>query len=248
MSDDRTPRSPGGSNILRHQAKERPLEAPAFSAGLEEIEQHFARHFGEPATVFHEIVSDIVHLDVHVIAPSAARNHWTLFTTGMSDLPMTVPEGLDEFRFAELMMQLPASWRIDALAVTPPPADLERWYWPLRWLKQLARLPHTYQTWLGTCHTIPNGDPPSPFSPDTKLCGWMLLPPVSVEPEARTITLADGRVVHLYCLHAVYLEELSLKLNNGSDPLLDAFDRAGVNEVLQLDRKPVVRKKLFGLF
>lgn len=248
MSDDETPRSPGGSNILRHEAGERDFEAPAFSGGQEEIEQHFSRHYGEPVSVFHEIVSDIVHLDVHLIPPSPAKNHWTLFTTGMSDLPMTVPDGSDDFRFAELMVQLPAEWRIDALSVTPPPDDLERWYWPMRWLKQLARLPHEYQTWLGACHTIPNGDPPAPFSPETKLCGWMLLPSVSAEPEARTITLSDGRIVNLYCLYGLHMEELSLKLNKGADSLLDAFDKFGVSEILQLDRQPAVRKKLFGLF
>ena len=149
---------------------------------------------------------------------------------------------------ARLLLHLPASWKVDALKATPPPADLERWYWPIRWLKQLARFPHEYQTWLGFGHTIPNGDPPSPFSPETKLCGWFLLPPIGVEDEARQVTLSDGRTVHLYCLHALHLAEMALKLNKGSDALLDAFDAAGVGEELRLDRPAVVRRKLFGIF
>jgi hypothetical protein len=54
--------------------------------------------------------------------------------------------------------------------------------------------------------------------------------------------------VHLYVLHALHLEELTLKLNRGTDALLEAFDRAGVPEVLDLQRRSSVRRKLFGIF
>jgi hypothetical protein len=133
------------------------------------------------------------------------------------------------------------------LQVTPPPPDLERWYWPIRWLKTLARLPHEYKTWLSAGHTVPNGDPPQPFAPETKLCCWLLLPPVSVPSAAREIAHTDGRTIHVHALHALHPAELSLKLNKGLDPLLDAFDRARVSEVLTIDRPSSVRNKLFGL-
>jgi hypothetical protein len=248
MSDKKPEVSPGGSEILRHEARERDWTAPPAVSGMEEIEQHFTTFFGEPTNVFHEIISDLVHLDVHVIPPSPERDCWTLFTTGMSDLPMTVPEGAEDFRFAELVLMLPREWKLDMLRVTPPPEDLDRWYWPIRWLKQLARLPHEYQTWLGFGHTVPNGDPPQPLSPETKMCGWFLVPPISVPEEGRSVVLADGRTVHFYCLHCLHIEEMNLKLNRGSDALLDAFDQAGIGEILQLERRSAVRQKLFGLF
>src|SRR5215831_18616558 len=157
-------RNPDGSRILRYEARERKWEAaPPPSQGIEEIEKHVATYFGAPATVFHEIVSDLVHIDVHIIPPHAERDCWTLFTAGMSDRPMSPPEGADDEKWAELMISLPPDWTLDKLSVTPPPADLEKWYWPIRWLKQLARFPHTCETWLGSGHTIPNGDPPEPF-------------------------------------------------------------------------------------
>jgi hypothetical protein len=73
--------SPGGSKILRHEARERRWTAPASTEGMEQIDAHFRRFFGEPSTVFHEVMSDLVHLDVHVIRPRPERNWWTLFTT-----------------------------------------------------------------------------------------------------------------------------------------------------------------------
>jgi len=236
MARDKKPEtSASGNPIHRYEARDRDWTAPAESKGMEAIEEHCTRFFGEAETVFHEIVSDLVHIDVHVVPPRPTRNVWTLYTTGMSDLAMTVPEGAEDARFAELLLFLPAGWRVDQLDVTPPPPDLERWYWPVRWLKMLARFPHEYETWLGSGHSMPNGDPPEPFAPDTSLCAWMLLPPISVPAEGRTITLPD-RTVNLYVLHALHPDELELKLARGMNDLLDAFEQHDVSDVLQIDR------------
>lgn len=239
--------SPGGSRVLRHRPRERGFEAAIGGGSIEEIERHLAAHLGQVSTVLHEIVSDLVHVDVHLVPPSPPRASWTLFTTGMSDRPMTAPEGVDE-RHAELLLSLPADWRMDLLQQTPPAPEHERWYWPIGWLKQLARFPHEYDTWLGAGHTIPNGDPPRPFAPGTRLCCWLLLPPMCLPESALQLALADGRTVRFYALHALHPEEVSLKLNRGTDALLDELERAQVTEVLAPARPPVVRKKLFGLF
>jgi hypothetical protein len=248
MSTSDSEKSPGGSQILRHEYVERGLTPPPSESRAEEVEKGIAATFGEPVTVFHEIVSDVVHLDVHLVPPTSGREWWTLFTTGMSDRPMTVPPGAEELRFAELMVKLPPSWEMQRLQVTPPPPDVERWYWPMRELKKLARLPHEYSTWLGFGHSIPNGDPPAPFAPDTGLCGWVLLPPLEVPPEARQVRLQDGNVVHLYVLHALHRDEMELKLSRGMDALLDLFERANLSEVLDPGRPSLVEKKRFGLF
>ena len=72
--------------------------------------------------------------------------------------------------------------------------------------------------------------------------------PIGVPAEGRTIPLADGRTVKLYALHALHADEMTLKLDKGTDALLDAFDRAKVGEVLQPQRPSALRRKLFGLF
>ena len=239
--------SPGGSELLRHEANARDFVPGRPPPNAEEVEEHISRVVGEPATVFHEIVSDLIHLDVHIVRPSPGADWWTLFTVGMSALPMNVPEGHEDLRFAELVIKLPASWKVDELQITPPPADLETVYWPIRGLKDLARLPHDYNTFLGYGHTVPNGDPPVPFADGTAMCAWLILPILGVPPDVQASRLSDGGVLNLYAVHAIYRDELDLKLSGGTGALLDAFDRGHVGEVLNPTRPSSVGNKTGGL-
>jgi hypothetical protein len=132
------------NNIIRH-GEERPFElAVGGSEHIPALESHIEAHVGKVDWVFHELLSDAVHIDVHHVAPSTERRFHALVTTGMSDRPMSVPQGCEQFRFAELVVLLPPEW----------PASQDHFgdesvYWPVRFLKYLARLPHKYDTWLG---------------------------------------------------------------------------------------------------
>ena len=81
---------------------------------------------------------------------------------GMGAYKMNIPDGLKEYRLerAELMVTLPSDWEVNNNA--------EEWYWPLRWLKILARFPLEENTWLGWGHTIPKGES---FAENTDLSG-----------------------------------------------------------------------------
>jgi hypothetical protein len=237
-------RSESGAPIYRHAARDRNFEpAHGDAKSVEAIDRHLTRHLGPVETVLHEIVSDRVHVDVHVIKPAPNRNFWTLVTSGMSDRPMTVPAGAEKYRHAEVMLSLPPAWPLSQEAFKD-----ERYYWPIRWLKLLARLPHEFETWLGTGHTVPNGDPAEPYASNTKLCCMMLAPPVLVPAEFRSLVVNDDKTIHFWAALPLYREEMDFKLKKGSDPLFDRFDQHGVSELLDPARKNVCPKKLFGLF
>jgi len=244
---------PSGARAYRYAPREIGFTPAASSPRtIEEVEAHLSRHFGTPETVFHEIASSRVHIDVQVVKPGPGRDHWTFFTTGMSDLPMQTPPNVQgDFRYAELIIKLPANWDFGdstSAGAAPVLSEDDPACWPIAWLKQLARFPHTYNTWLGFGHTLPNGDPPQPFVPGTKLCAFLLLPPFSDSDDVHVTTLSDGRTVHFYVLHALHLEELSLKLREGTTALLEALERAGMSEVLDPSRPSAVRRrKLFGI-
>ncbi|HYE21513.1 MAG TPA: suppressor of fused domain protein [Tepidisphaeraceae bacterium] len=239
--------SPSGARVYRHEPRTTPPElAIGDDHAIGAISDHIERHIGPVAGVFHEIVSDLVHIDIHMVAPTEERPWHTLVTSGMSDRPMTVPDPEDpelrELRYAELLICLPPDW----------PMEQEQWadddnFWPIRWLKQVARLPHEYETWVGAGHTIPNGDPAEPVATNTKLCCMLLMPPVLVSEGFHRLAVSDDKAINFYALFPLYQEEMELKLNKGLDPLVERFAKAEVSELLDVGRKNTCGKR-FGLF
>ncbi|MEV6237914.1 suppressor of fused domain protein [Lentzea sp. NPDC051838] len=185
------------------------------------IERHVEDHFGAIEFVFHAVPSTGVH--VLVVGPSEERPYRTLVTEGMSDRPMTVPEGANPL--AELMMALPADWPIEDLTSDES--------WPVHLLKYLARFPHENDTWLGPWHLLPNGDPAAPYAPSTGFAGMVVTPMINVKSdEAREI---DGKI-GLLAVVPLHPAEIRLKADKGSRALIEAFDRAGVSELVDPQR------------
>lgn len=233
--------SMSGSPILHH-GEAAPWEAAHREQSLEQISNHIEAHLGIIESVFHEIVSDTVHIDVHFIKPRQRFPFVRLVTSGMSDLPMAVPESSGVPRFAELMITLPPQWRLDQDSFKD-----ESWYWPVRLLKELARLPHKYGTWLGFGHTLPNGDPAEPYAPNTKLCGAIVLPSVTVPDEFHTLRIDEHKEITFFSVVPLYADEMELKLREGSDKLLEKFDGNEMTDVVDPVRRSVIRKRS-GIF
>ena len=209
-------------------------------AQAERWAEHLHEHLGGEATVFHELLSDTIHLDVLVYAATDERPFHVLVTQGMSALPMTVPEGAEEHRFAELMVALPRDWVLDGDA-----ADQERWYWPMRTLKFVARLPHLHDTWIGLGHTIPNGHPAEPYAEGTQLCCVMTGPPLRFSDAMWKCDVAPGKTIRLYALLPLYEDEMNFKLEHGSDALFAKLDDRAVDELLDPSRRSVLAKRFW---
>jgi hypothetical protein len=157
---------------------------------------------------------------------------------------MRTPEGCEHLSYAELLIALPPTWPINQEQVWP--LQDESYYWPIRTLKMLARLPHEYDTWLGYAHTVPNGDPPRAYAHNTKLCAAMLVPPLLSPAEAWQFQATPELKIRFYAVIPLYKEELSLKLNKGSDALLERLVKDRISEIVDPTRKNVAKK--FGIF
>jgi hypothetical protein len=228
-------RSGSGSPIHRHRRENPELQPAEYDAPHgEQLEAHLKRYLGDAPSVFHEIVSEFVHIDVNIYPPTAGRDFTVLVSNGMSRLAMTVPEELPGRRWAELMVCLPPDWPLTDESVRE-----ERNYWPLRWLKILARLPHEYRTWLGPDHTIPNGDPARPFAENTAMCCWLLVPPVLVGKDFGKVALPGGETLYLYNLVPIHRPEMDFKLRHGAETLVRRLWDAGALGVIDAARKPV---------
>ncbi len=181
---------------------------------VEAIENHIERYFGPFDEVLHEIVSPGIHVDICVIKPNAARNYYTLVTMGMGAHEMNVPEQWrDDNTRAEILVTLPSHWNIKS--------HDEDDYWPVRWLKILARLPGNEDSWLGWGHTVPNGEP---FASNTDLSGILLELPYTFGEDSMTCQLPNSETVNFYQMIPLYEEEMEYKVKNGTDVLTDQFD------------------------
>ena len=130
----------------------------------------------------------------------------------------------------------------------PRPLEDEANYWPIRWLKQIGRLPHEYHTWIGYGHSIPNGDPPEPIA-NTQFAGVVLMPTYALPPEFFRLTTEAGDIINFWQLVPLYREEMDLKLRKGVDALENAFHEHEIGFVVDPGRPNVaVKKKRFGLF
>ena len=185
---------------------------------MEAVEGHIQQYFGKFENVFHELSSPDIHVDICVVPPSQERDYYTLVTMGMGAHRMNVPEELAEYKLerAELAIALPGNWKLKH-------EDLknERWYWPIRLLKTLARLPIASDTWLGFGHTMDNEDD---FAKDTKLCAAMLTGPQDTEDGSEVCILPSGEEVNFYQVIPLYRDELEYKLTHNAEALLDKMD------------------------
>ena len=216
--------TPGGSPIYRYDTlKDEGLRVPEnMGVYAEEVDKRFESLFpGRESRVLHEILSDIVHIDVHVMWPTQEQNFFVVYTTGMSDLPMTIPQEVsakdrERLKLSELYLFLPGDWPL-----SPDALPAEEAYWPIRTLKFMARFPHQYKTWLGWGHTVPNGPDYAPLDDSVGFGAVVLVG--GGEGELGHIDLPDGGRLNLYGLIPAYKEEVEYKLKYGMEALEKIF-------------------------
>ena len=202
---------------------------------MEVVEAHIERYFGKFENVLHELVSPDIHVDICILPPTEERDYYTLMTMGMGAHRMNVPEELEEYKLerAELAIALPPDWKMNYEEFKD-----ERWYWPIRLLKMLARLPIQSDTWLGFGHTVDNQEP---FAENTQLCASILTGLQDTEEGGEVCVLPNGEEVNFYQVLPLYQDELEYKLEHGADSLLEQMD--GVSFVVQPDRPDAVAEE-----
>lgn len=201
---------------------------------MEAVEGHIEQYFGKFENVFHEIVSPDIHVDICMVPPTEERDYYTLVTMGMGAHRMNVPEELAEYKLelAELAIALPADWKLDQESMKD-----EKWYWPIRLLKSLARLPIASDTWLGFGHTMDNEED---FAENTKLCAAILTGPQGTQDGSEVCPLPGGEEVNFYQVIPLYEDELDYKLEHDADALMNKM--RGISFVVNPTRQNAITR------
>ncbi len=197
----------------------------------ESVLGHVEKHLGKPDELaLHQVVPGVPPITVHTV-----QLDWcvALVTDGMSARPMTVPDGVDEYRFAELVIYLPKDWPLGKEALR----DLNN-FWPIEWLLRIGHYPHDNDTWLGGSATvISNDEPPLPLAENTK---QSCLLAITEESEFGCFQLNNGRIVNFYTLFPLYTEERDLEKQHGIAHILELFEKHRIGRAVDLARPNVV--------
>lgn len=221
--------SAGGSLIQRYAKWLRP-QAGIPDEPVEEYarqrEAVYAELFGEAVDVYHEVMPMVPHIDVFRYHRMWQDKRTTvLVTSGMSDVPMTLPRGAkDVERRAELIFY----------CNEPSQGYRET-------LRMLARFPHDNRTWLYHGHTIPNGNPPEPFWGSEILDTVLLMPTIVAKDRAlpEKLQLGGDRVQFLWVV-PLSGAECELKLKKGFSAILELFGKHQHPHVFDPERKSYV--------
>ncbi|MGB7347766.1 MAG: suppressor of fused domain protein, partial [Pirellulaceae bacterium] len=167
---------------------------------------------------------------INVIRPNDLHPYFVLFTNGMSDLPMKVPAGSERWKFAELVIHLPADW------IHPRDANSDpRWMWPVKWLREMAYYPHLNDTWLGLpAAIVSSAEPPEPLGPGTEQSCLLMIPDfANLDPP---LVRADGSQVHFFTMVPLYSEERDYEQEYGMKEFFKRFSARKVPMTVDLNR------------
>ena len=204
---------------------------------LDEFEKYIETQFGEISFVFHEICSPDIHLDIIVIEPNEKSNYYKLITMGAGAYKMNVPEELQQYNLerAEFMMFLPPDWDVKS-------SD-NKYYWPIKMLKSVARLSVNYNTWLGFGHTVSSDAGNTPYDESTGFCSIVLLSGLNQEFEKMNLEISGLGKMNFYQIFPLYEEELKYKQDNGIEALCSLFEDEDLSPVINIERKNNCKKE-----
>lgn len=229
MSDRPSEKTPGGSEIYRHQEPGEDNAKAPMAATIAALREHLRARLG-PSRELPAPPGTPGSIILEVFEPADETEPVTVVTLGASATPMTLPPGVEQPARFELLLRLPRSWPLASAATLE-----RRDGWPLHWLRAMAQLPVRFGSWLGPGHTIPNGDPPKPFAEGTQLASFVLAPPACLEEGDELVATPDGPVLLLAAL-PLYPAELTLLLERGGPALFERLVAAGVDDVIELTR------------
>ena len=220
----------GGSKIIVPPSE--PKDLYGFSDDVDESlirerEQVYEELFGPFGPVSHELLPMVPHIDVYTFEPGyQGRDFYTLVSSGMSDLPMHLPDGVSqEYARAEIVLYV------------DEPKELY-----INLIRHFARYPHSYDTYFSYEHTIPNGDPAEPFFADSELTSIMFIGPILSPDKSFTERLKGRTGIEVQLLHMTFLttRECDFKLEDGADMVYDMLDEHEHHFVVDESRRSYI--------
>ena len=205
-------------------------------AEIEELDSFICDMFGNYKNVFHEIASPDIHLDVCIVDPTEEDPYYKLVTMGAGAYTMNIPEKWQKYQLehAEYVIYLPKDWNLNSGA--------EEDYWPIKTLKDTARLPIWCDTWLCYGHTLQSDEEGAPYASNTRFNSVVLKFAENRDGDVRMI-MSSGKVINFYEVIPIYPEELQFKMENDAVALFEKLNEKKIQyRVLDLNRQSALQE------
>lgn len=190
-------------------------EPPKYVYSKEEVKQleNFVKNkYGEYTSVYHELYSPDIHLDILVVPPSKKDNYYKLITKGMGAYKMNVPSIINNKGYdrAELVMYLPPEWDFKNKDNN----------WIISQLKVIARTPIYENNWIGYGHTFSQSiDASITYSSNTKLSDIILFKSYDNSNCENKLYMDTKGQINFYQVFPIYREELEYAKLHGAESL-----------------------------
>ncbi|WP_294240846.1 suppressor of fused domain protein [uncultured Chryseobacterium sp.] len=89
--------------------------------------------------------------------------------------------------------------------------------WLIDMLKENARFPHHYDTWLTIGHTLQATADMEPYAEQTEYTGVGILPSVNFDEDFTTIQAGENRI-NIYSVFPLYADEMNYKKQTDTTP------------------------------
>ena len=184
---------------------------------VNEYQKYIEEEYGEIKEIIHEIVSPDIHLDILVVYPNEKDNYYKLITMGLGAYKMNIPREYKRYfkNRAELVMYLPPNWNIKSKD--------EEDFWPIRELKNFARIPIVENSWIGFGHTTSKDAELNTFAKNTKFSGLLLIDALNLNYENLKFKFKKRGEIKFYHTFPLYKEELETIFNNGLETIIKNF-------------------------
>lgn len=182
-------------------------------AHFDALSEHYEKWFGAPnVIIYHERLSEAVHLDTLIYPPTETRPHITAATIGMSSRPVNCGHG-HKMR-AELLMYLKPNWDFGS-----PIGHI-----PISLLHYVARYPHAEGDSFNTGYTYEA--PYRPIIEGSLLTDLFIRRPVYENmggefDDFAKCSLPNGKVCGLNWLIPITMEECYVKRSDGVEALAE---------------------------
>jgi len=158
----------------------------------QQVMDYISEHIGPVERMIPSFTNRDLPVDIGVIPPTEERAYYTLVTVGMG--AYKIPSANAPHKRLELAIRLPADWELDS--------DREVWFWPVRWLQIIARMPMYQHTWFTHGHTVD----PSRFLLDEE--GFRGFALHRFNRERRAMPVIRGNMMDILAVIPLYKEEL----------------------------------------